>query len=236
MVEEEYDSIDLREMFYILKTNILTIGISTVICALIGFLFTTLFITPMYQASATMIVNNRADQAAVVTYDQINSAKQLIGTYSIILKSDTVLDQVIKNLKLNTMKGLEDIDAIKLAEIVEVVGVDTTQAIRVSVKQPNGEVARAIVEEIVKLAPNAIVSTVKAGSVELISAPRAFEKPVSPNKKLNTAVAALIGMVFSIGFVVLKELFNNTIKSDTDIQKHFELMVLGVIPRIEIDE
>ena len=45
-----------------------------------------------------MIVNTRQDTTSNVTSDQINSATKLVSTYSIIIKSDTVLQQVIDNL------------------------------------------------------------------------------------------------------------------------------------------
>ncbi|MEG0020361.1 MAG: GNVR domain-containing protein, partial [Oscillospiraceae bacterium] len=137
---------------------------------------------------------------------------------------------------LNTIKGMEDIDAVSLAKMVEVVGVDTTQVIRISVKNPDPEIAKGIVQEIVNMAPENIVNTIKAGSVEIISAPRALERPVSPSKKMNTLVAALIGLIASVGFVLLKDMLNNTFTSDTDIQKQLELTVLGVIPSIDIEE
>lgn len=57
--------------------------------------------TPKYQASALMIVNTRQDTTSNVTSDQINSATKLVSTYSIIIKSDTVLQQVINNLGLS---------------------------------------------------------------------------------------------------------------------------------------
>ena len=47
-----------------------------------------------------MIVNTRQDVNANVTSDQINSATKLVSTYSIIIKSDTVLQQVINDLGL----------------------------------------------------------------------------------------------------------------------------------------
>lgn len=235
-MEQEFETIDLREIFYLIKNNILLIVLSVLGSAAAGLLITLFLITPQYEAKADLIVNNGANQSAVITYDQINSAKQLVGPSIIILKSDTVLDQVIKNLKLNTVKGMENITAAGLAQLVEVVGVDSTHVLRISVRHPSAEIAKGIVQEIVKLAPDMIVNTVKAGSVELISAPRAQENPVSPNKSMNTLIAAALGLVASVGFVLLKEMLNNTFSDDTDIQKHLGLTVLGVIPRIEIEE
>ena len=58
-VEQEYETIDLREIFFMLKNNLLAIVASTIVCAIVGFLVTNFLITPQYQASATMIVNSQ---------------------------------------------------------------------------------------------------------------------------------------------------------------------------------
>ncbi|MEG0304789.1 MAG: Wzz/FepE/Etk N-terminal domain-containing protein [Oscillospiraceae bacterium] len=235
-MEQDYETIDLREIFYLIKDNFIKIILSVFGCAAAGLLITLFLLTPQYEAKADLIVNNGANQSAVITYDQINSAKQLVGPSIIILKSDTVLDKVIKNLKLNTVEGMEDITAESLAKMVNVVGVDSTQVLRITVRHPDAKIAEGIVQEIVTLAPDMIVNTIKAGSVEVISAPRAQEKPVSPKKTTNTLIAGIFGLVASVGFVILKEMLNNTISDDVDIQKHLGLTVLGVIPRIEIEE
>ena len=54
-MEQEYETIDLREIFFMLKNNLLAIVASTIVCAIVGFLVTNFLITPQYQASATMI-------------------------------------------------------------------------------------------------------------------------------------------------------------------------------------
>ncbi|MEG0649984.1 MAG: Wzz/FepE/Etk N-terminal domain-containing protein [Oscillospiraceae bacterium] len=235
-MEQEYETIDLREIFYLIKDNFIKIILSVLGCAVAGLLITIFLLTPQYEAKADLIVNNGANQSAIITYEQINSAKQLVGPSIIILKSDTVLDRVIKNLKLNTVEGMENVTAESLAKIVDVVGVDSTQVLRITVRHPDAKIAEAIVQEIVTLAPDMIVNTIKAGSVEVISAPRAQKKPVSPKKAMNTLIAGLFGLVASVGFIMMKEMLNNTISDDVDIQKHLGLTVLGVIPRIEIEE
>ena len=75
----------------------------------------------------------------------------------------------------------------------------------------------------------------EAGSVKVISEARAGEKPVSPNKRMNTAIAGLLGLVLSVGAVFLREMLNNTFKTDEDIQKYLGFTVLGVIPHVEME-
>lgn len=224
-MEQEYETIDLREIFALLKSGWIWIVSATLICATIGGLFTMFWITPQYEASATMIVNTRQDQTATVTNDQITSAKNLVSTYSIIIKSDTVLNQVIQNLQMQTTFE-------ELQKQVTVTAVEATQVMRVAVQDADPAWAKAITAEITKICPDIIMNMVEAGSVKVISESRVGDDPVSPNKMVNVAVSALVGLVLSVGFLFLREMMNNTFQTDSDIQKHLDLPVLGVIPEV----
>ncbi len=230
-LEQEYETIDLREVFAILRKNLIWLILSAVVFAVAGYFATALLITPQYEASATLIVNSRegAQQQTAVTNDQINSAKQLVDTYAVILKSDTVLQRTIDELAL-------DMDYGQLVEKVTISSVNSTQVMKVAVRDPDAKVAQNIVANIVEQAPTVIVETVNAGSVKIVSQPSAGQDPVSPNKMTNTAVAGLLGLVLAVGIVFLRSMMNNTFTTDKDINQHLGITVLGVIPQIQIQQ
>ena len=101
MDNEENEVIDLTEILSAVRQHLLELIFVTLAAALVGFTASKFLMTPKYDSSALMIVNTRQDVNANVTSDQINSATKLVSTYSIIIKSDTVLQQVIDNLGLN---------------------------------------------------------------------------------------------------------------------------------------
>ena len=214
-MKEEYETIDLRELFLLVKKNILMILAVTIASAAVGFLISAFLLSPQYEASATLIVNSREDQTAqtTITNDQITSATKLVDTYSVILTSDTVLDKAIADLELT-------LDYEELLDKVTVESVNGTQVMKIS--------------NIVEQAPEIIIQTVKAGSVEVISQAKTAEEPVSPKKVLNTALAGILGLVLSLGFVLLRNVMNNKFMTDDDISKKLGLTVLGVIPQIDI--
>ena len=92
----------------------------------------------------------------------LTTAKNLVATYGIIVKSDTVLDQVIEELGL-------DMTYEQLADRVSVSAVDSTQVMQISVQDENPAEAKAIVGKIVEIAPDVIQEAVEAGSVKVIS-------------------------------------------------------------------
>lgn len=232
-MDDQEITIDLREIFLILKKYIWLIVAITLVAGVGAFVFTKLFIAEKFQASATMIVNTRQDQNISVTYDQINSAKQLVSTYAVILKSDTVLDEVIENLNLSSIKGWEEINAQKLAEYISISPVQNTQIIEITAETVDAELSTKIVGEIVKIAPDIIIKTVKAGSVEMISQPKAKLEKVSPHVGKISLISAFVGCALMIGIILLFTIMDNRIKTDEDITKHFNLPVLGIIPEIE---
>ena len=224
-LEQEYDTIDLRQLFEIVRRNLLLIVAVTVLFAAGGYLGTTFLITPQYEASAMLIVNSREGQQlqGSVTNDSLNSAKQLVETYSVILKSDTVLDQTIEDLDLPLTYS-------QLAAKVSITAVNDTQVMKITVQDADVNLAKDIVSNIVEQAPDVIINTVKAGSVEVVSDASANPNPVSPSKSRNTALAGILGCVLVIGILFMKSLFNNRIMTESDISQKLALPILGVIP------
>ena len=73
-----------------------------------------------------------------------------------------------------------------------------------------------------------------ANGVEVIDKAITPKSPIKPNKMMNVAVAAVLGMMIGLFIVFLIEYLDNKIKTPQDIEKHLGLPVLGVIPNEEL--
>lgn len=226
MNNEENEVIDLVEILYAIRQHLLKVILATVVAAIIGFAASKFLMTPQYSSSAMMIVNTRQDVTSNVTSDQINSATKLVATYSIIIKSDTVLQQVIENLELGMTYS-------ELNSRVSVQAVDDTQVMKITVQSDSPEWARQVCEQIITVAPDVIKEAVEAGSVKVISNASLATEPVSPNIKKNTMLAAAVGFVLVIGIIVLQVLLDNKINTEEDVTKYLDMTVLGVIPQYD---
>lgn len=226
MDNEENEVIDLTEILSAVRQHLLELIFVTLVAALVGFTASKFLMNPKYDSSALMIVNTRQDVNANVTSDQINSATKLVSTYSIIIKSDTVLQQVIDNLGLNLTYA-------QLNKRVTVAAVDDTQVMRITVQSDSPEWARQVCEQIITVAPDVIKEAVEAGSVKVISNASLATEPVSPNIKKNTMLAAAVGFVLVIGIIVLQVLLDNKINTEEDVTKYLDMTVLGVIPQYD---
>ncbi len=223
--EMEEDVIDLGELLRLLWNHALQIAAAGLAAALIALLVCTFALTPRYEASVNLIVNARQDGNASVTSDNINSARNLIDTYAVVIKSNIVLNDVIDQLGL-------DMTYSQLLSSVEVDGIGSTQIMSITVTNEDPVMAGKIVQAIADTAPAVIVDKVEAGSCKAVSDVEITPYPVFPQTKKFVLLAALGGIVAACGVLVLNHLLHNYIVDGEDVQKKLELPVLGLIPEV----
>lgn len=81
-----------------------------------------------------------------------------------------------------------------------------------------------------------IARSIDLGSTSLVvvSPAMAPAEPVKPKKKLNMAVALVLGLMAAVALAFVLEFLDNTIKTPEDVAQHLELPVLGMIPLADI--
>ncbi len=222
-MEMEEEVIDLGELFVAIKKKWWLVASLTIIAALISGLISFYLITPVYQADTTLIVKTeKLEDSQIISRDQVDVTQKLAVTYGEIIKSRTVLEAVISNLKLQ--ENYSD-----LLGKISVSTVTDTQIIKVSVQDTDRIEAMNIANEIPKVFAKEVVRIADANGIEVIDAAKKPVKPVKPSKKKNIAIAAVAGMMLALGIIFIIEFFNNKIKKPQDVEKILGLPVLGVI-------
>lgn len=231
MEVKEEKEIDLRVIFAVIRKNIIPIILVTVIFGVAAFMGSKFLIAKQYEASATLIVNNKSNDSTTIGTNEITAAQDLADVYAIIIKSDTVLQQVIDDLKLNMTYE-------QLSNAISVSAVNSTQVIQISMRNTDAEFAKKIIADIVKIAPPIIADKVEAGSVKVISDAKIANNgnPVSPNSTKNAMIGAVLGLVLVLAIIIIKELMNNTFKSEEDVVNTLNIPLLGVIPAVDAKE
>ena len=67
-------------------------------------------------------------------------------------------------------------------------------------------------------------------NVQIVDEPTMPERPIAPRKGRTLAMAALLGLLLSSGYVVVMELMNRTIRTEDDVKNYLALPVMGAIP------
>ena len=222
---EDEETIDLMELARLLWAHAVQIVAAAVAAALICLLVCMFALTPKYQTSINMIVNTRQDTTTTFTSDNFNSAKNLISTYAVIIKGNTVLNEVIDELDL-------DMTYAELYDMVDVASVDDTQIMKVTVTDTDVKRAGEIVETIADIVPDVLVEKVEAGSCKTVSDVAINPNKVFPQTKKYVVMAGLLGAVVVCAILVLAHLLHDTVVDDEDVQKKLGLPVLGLIPEV----
>ena len=97
--KDEVIEIDVKRLFNAVVRRAWMVAIVAILCAVLTFLGTFFFVTPMYESSAIFYVNNNAlsvgDMDFSLTTGDITAAKSLVDSYIVILKTRTTLNDVI---------------------------------------------------------------------------------------------------------------------------------------------
>ena len=81
-----------------------------------------------------------------------------------------------------------------------------------------------------RLEESKVAEVMQPNNVQVVDEPTLPERPISPRKGRTLALAALLGLLLSSGYVVAMELMNRTIRTEDDVKNYVGLPVLGAIP------
>ena len=176
--EERGIEINLIQIAKKFLENAKYVILAAVIFGILGYIGTAMFMTPVYQASAKMIVNSRKDETVNITNDQLNSARNLVETYAVIIRGRDVLNQVISELNLTESYG-------QLVDAISVKSVNNTPVMQINVKHTDRDMALQITAKLLEIAPDILVETTGAGSVKAVEQVYADPNPVSPSRMKN---------------------------------------------------
>lgn len=225
------ETISLQDIFHTLKKRVGLIVSTTVAAIIIAAVISFFMLTPMYQATTQILVNQQNTQAQQVTTSEIQTNLQLINTYSEIIKSPAILDIVVDELDL-------DLTAAQLAGKIAVSNANNSQIVSVSVQDANHAVATDIVNTIANVFKEEVTDLMNVDNVNILSPAMHSENPapVSPNKTLNMAIAAVLGLMVGVGIAFLLEYLDTTVKTEKDIEDLLDLPVIGLVsPIVEKD-
>ena len=219
-------TVDILQLARVVWAKWYVLVVAGVLAAVICFVYSNFFITPLYRASSTMLVDLRNSVHDDLSSEKVNVAEKYVSTLAYVMKTNTVLEPVIKELNL-------DETVSSLASKIGVSTMQDTLLIRVSVQHPDPKTAVNIIKTIGNVAPEVINQRITAGYITEIEAPSVSASPVSPNVARNTLVGGAAGVFLAAAIVIALSILNNRVMSVADLQKAVDLPLLGVIPSLK---
>ena len=215
--------IDLVQLAKALWRRAWAIVLAMVIFGGAAFGYARFLITPLYQASAMMYVNNSSINVGSTQVDlsDLSAAQSLVETYIVILKTRGTLEQVIEQENLSY-------DYETLSDMIEAGA--STEVFEIQVTSADPEEAERIANCIAELLPGRISEIVEGSSVKIVDYAIVPSQKSSPSISRYTLLGLLLGAVVSCGVIVLMELFDEQIRDEDYVRQTFDLPLLAAVP------
>ena len=223
-IQDDEVTIDLMELFSALWAKKTIIILSAVFMALVAFVGTKMFVTPKYTSVTKLFVMAKNDDtSASATYTDLQTGSMLTKDYMELVKSRPVLEKTISKLKL-------DVTPEELEGMITTETPTDTRIMSISVTDDDPKEAKQIADTLRKAVSVQITEIMNADSVNTVEEGNLPTSPSSPDVKKNMMLGALLGLVISMGFVVLIFILDDTVKTPDDVEKYLGLNVLTSIP------
>ena len=225
---QEMMELDFARLFSVLGRKSWRIALVSVVCAALAFWGTFLLVTPKYQSSVMFYVNNNSvalgDVPSGITSSDILASQSLVSTYIVILDTWETLTDVINHSGVN--RTYEE-----LSEMLSAEAVADTQVFRVVVTSPDAQEALEIARAITKVLPQRISGIIEGTSAQMVDSALLATKPCSPHYGKAALIGFMVGFALSAGWILLREIFDGSIRTAADIPDSCGYPVLACIPQ-----
>lgn len=226
--DNEEIEIDLREIFRLLLSKIWIILLSGITIGLIAIVATMLFITPQYESTTKMYVLSKQDNSTLTNQD-MQTSLSLTKDYVELIKSRTVTEGVIAQLNL-------DMTSEELLNKMSVESQTDTRIISISIRDEDPYTASQIANAVREVAAGHIQKVMDIEAVNVVDTANIPDGKASPSLVKNGAIGGILGVILAIAIILMVYLFNDTIKTQEDVEKYLNLSVLGTIPLMETEK
>lgn len=230
------EEVDLKELFEIFWHKKAQIILLILIFIMIGAIYTIGFVTPIYTSSTTLVLvgtestsNTDTQEAEAITTTDITINSKLVSTYSELVKSKSILGEVIANLDIN-------VDEDELRKNIEVTAKEDTELIEIRVSDANPTYAAKIANEIANVFKEKIAGEIyKIDNVHIVDQAEVESEPSNINYVRDIAIFAFIGVIVAVMYVLIANMLDTTIKTQEDIEKGIKIPVLASIPMYDME-
>lgn len=217
--------IDLVQLAKALWRRAWAIVLAMIICGGAAFSYAYFLVTPLYQASAMMYVNNSSVSVGSTQVDlsDLTAAQSLVETYLVILKTRGTLEEVIE---------VADVPYTyeQLSGMITAGAVNSTEVFEIQVTSADPQEAEKLANTIADLLPERISQIIDGSSAKIVDYAVVPSHKSSPSISRYTMIGLLLGAVISCGVIILFELFDEQIRDEDYVRETFDLPLLAAVP------
>lgn len=222
------ETFSLKDLFQTVKKRLWLIGLITLMLATTTAIISYFVMSPVYSAKTQLLVNQSKSEQQLYNNNQVQTDIQLVNTYSLIIKTPKILEQVKK--ELNLKQTVEELN-----KQVSVSNAPDTQVVEISVEDKSPKEAVQIANTTASVFKKEITNLMNVDNVNILSKAqmKADMAPVKPRPLLNIAVAILSGIIISTAIAFLMDYLDSTLKREEDVEKYLDLPIMGIVMSME---
>ena len=213
--------VDLVELFYALLRSWKWILLSVVLGTLAAGLYTTQFVTPIYEATSKLYVVTSKD--SVINLSDFQIGAFLTSDYQDLFKNWEIHEQVNQNLSLNYSYS-------KLQSMLHVTNPANTRILYITVKSPSADEAAFLANEYAEVARKYISDTMRTDEPSITTVALKPLYPASPSLRNNLIKGFLLGALLSFAVVFIRLMLDDRLKTADDISMYAGLPTLAIVP------
>ena len=219
--EEQEDTIDLLELLFELFLHWKWILAVVLLCAGAAGIFNTYCVVPSYQAKAQIYITNTEQ---MIDIQNVQLSAELTVDYEEILRSYTVLQKVIDDLKL-------PMDYEELSSHITITNPNDSHILKIYVETEDSQLSMNIANTLLKYGIDYIYRIVGNDEPTIIDcAVDKTTKTVKTSTLKFALMGGLIGGIIICGIFIVRYLMDMTFKTEEDAENYMQLPVLAVIP------
>lgn len=218
------NSLDLSKFMKAIKKNWKLLLILPIIFMLIALLMTMFLMKPKYESNTQVLVNQKEKKSELMA-QEVQSNIQLVNTYSEIVKSPRILDEVAKKNKKYS--------ASEIKSMLTTTTQAESQILNVNIESGSKKDAEKVANDIAKVFSDEMPDIMNVDNVTILSKANGTASKVSPSLIINLAIGLILGLILALIIIILKEIFDKRIRTEEDIERELNIPVLGSIQKIK---
>ena len=222
--------IDLRQIIYLMKKSILWILLAALAGGIFGYGkasrdFPAYYIADVdflvYSRQGEMLFPEKPEEDEMVVSEE-TPEEVLINTYSSVITSDSVLQQVIDELHL-------DWSLSRLRSAITIESQKGSRIMNVAVKASRSETALDIAGKLAEIYPEIVEKKVGVGAIRPVGKAALQGGAIRDNRRKYAFIGAAICAALMFLLLVVTRLLDPTIRLDTDVTRELGVPILGAI-------
>lgn len=223
------EEINIRDFLNYLKKYVLVIAAVALALVIGVFIYDKSIKKPLYTTYTTIILtkSNETQTGTTITQNDILLNQKLVETYSKIIKSKLVLEQVISETGVTYT-------AEELSENVSVEAYENTEMLKISVTDQDPELAANIANSIAQVFSGEIAKIYQINNISVVDVAVTPEEVSNNTLKRDLLIALFISIFGTIGVVFVVYYFDDTVKLTDDLEEEIGMPVVAKVFKSDI--